>query len=164
MAQALLRGVRCNARKVPEAELESLVGKAQSLRLAVPETAFKLRALDDAIPPRGPSMGPSVHQYRSRSFYSLSRSLAFVSQLRSEALYRSKYARLSHPAVSDLQFWRDLPKHLHHPPIWPSHPSPTTTIHTDSSLRAFGPTLGLGPLEAGSEGFYDMSGYWDKGC
>jgi hypothetical protein len=70
--------------------------------------------------------------------------------MRSETLSRSRYARLSHPAVSDLQFWRDLPKHLHHRPIWPSHPSPTTTIHTDSSLSAFSATLGQGPLEAGA--------------
>jgi Reverse transcriptase (RNA-dependent DNA polymerase) len=113
-------------------------------------------------PPRGPSIGPSLHHYRSRPFFSRSRFLAFVSQLRSEALYWCRYARLSHLAVSDLKFWRDLPKHLHHRPIWPSHPSPTTTIHTDSSLGAFGATLGRGPLEAGSEGFYEMSGLWDK--
>jgi hypothetical protein len=104
-------------------------------------------------PPAGHSMGPSVRQYRSRFFSSRSRSLAFVSQLRPEALYGSRYVRLSHPAVSDLQFLRDLPKHLHHRPIWPSHPGPTTTIHIDSSLSAFGATLGRGPLEAGSEGF-----------
>jgi hypothetical protein len=24
--------------------------------------------------------------------------------------------------------------------------------------------LGRGPLEAGSEGFNEMSGFWDKGC
>jgi hypothetical protein len=83
-------------------------------------------------------------------FSSRSRSLEFASQLRSEALYRSSHTRLSRPAVSDLQFWRDLPKHLHHRPIWPSHPSPTTTIHTDSSLSAFSATLGQGPLEAGA--------------
>jgi Reverse transcriptase (RNA-dependent DNA polymerase) len=164
MAQALLRRVRCNACKVPEAELESFVGKAQSLRLVVPETAFRLRALYDVIPPRGPSMGSSVHQYWSRSFSSRSRSLEFVSQLRSEALYRTRYARISYPAVSDLQFCRDLPKHLHHRPILPSHPRPTTTIHTDFSLSAFGATLGRAPLEAGSEGFYEMSSFWDTGC
>jgi hypothetical protein len=105
-----------------------------------------------------------MHPDRTRYFSSRSRSLAFVSPLRSEALQERRYVRLSYSAISDLQYWRDLPQYLHHRPILPSHPSPTTTIHNDSSLSAFGDTLGRGPLEAGSEGLYEMSGFWGEGC
>jgi hypothetical protein len=51
MDRSLLRRFRCNARKAPRAELESFIGKAQILRLAVQQTALRLRALYDAIPP-----------------------------------------------------------------------------------------------------------------
>jgi hypothetical protein len=163
VAQVLLGRVRCNALKVPGAGLKSFVGRAQSLRLAVPETAFRLRSLYDAIPPRRPSMGPSVRQCRSRSFSSRSRSLAFVSQLRSKDLYGSRYVRLSHPAVSDLQFWRDLPKHLHPPPYMavPSQPQYhyPYRLFSQHLWRYVGTA---GPLEAGSEGLYEMSGFWEN--
>jgi hypothetical protein len=164
MSQAILRRVRCNARKVPKAELESFVGKAQSLRLAVPETVFRLRALYDAIPPAGAFYGAVGTPVPVPLFLFPLKVPGIRFPMRSETLSRSRYARLSRSAVSDLQFWRDLPKHLHHRPIWPSHPSPTTTIHTDSSLSIFGATLGQGPLEAGREGFSEMSAFWDKGC
>ena len=44
-ARRLLRMARCNARRVPMQELASFIGRAQSLRLAMPDTAFRLRAL-----------------------------------------------------------------------------------------------------------------------
>ena len=43
-ARCLLKMARCNARRVPMRELVSIIGRAQSLRLAVPDTAFRLRA------------------------------------------------------------------------------------------------------------------------
>lgn len=48
-AKKLLVLARKNRRRVPKQELARFIGKAQSLRLVVPETAFKLRALYDSL-------------------------------------------------------------------------------------------------------------------
>jgi hypothetical protein len=57
--------------------------------------------------------------------------------------------RLSHAALRDLQFWKNLPKQLHHRPIWPKELAPTCTVHTDASVTAYGTTLSLGAHAAG---------------
>jgi hypothetical protein len=44
--------------------------------------------------------------------------------LRSEALYDRSYVHLAHPAILDLQFWRDRPKHIRHRRIWPTNRIP----------------------------------------
>jgi hypothetical protein len=49
----VLARARRNRRMVPGEKLESFVGKDQSLRLAVPETAFGLRILYSCVPVRG---------------------------------------------------------------------------------------------------------------
>jgi hypothetical protein len=73
----------------------------------------------------------------------------------------TRTARLSHPALKDLGFWRDFPKKLHHRPIWPEVSKPTVTIHTDASMTAYGATLAPGEQEAGARGFYECRGYWE---
>lgn len=49
LARKLLKLARKNRRRVPKREVASFIGKAQSLRLAVPQTAFRLRALYDSL-------------------------------------------------------------------------------------------------------------------
>jgi hypothetical protein len=70
-------------------------------------------------------------------------------------------AVLSHPALRDLQLWRDLAQNLQHCPIWPKLLAPTAAVHTDASLAAYGATLARGALDAGTRGFYAVQGYWD---
>jgi hypothetical protein len=47
-ARRILRMERGDARWVPATDLASFIGRAQSLRLAVPDTSFRLRALYDS--------------------------------------------------------------------------------------------------------------------
>jgi hypothetical protein len=68
---------------------------------------------------------------------------------------------LSHPALKDLGFWRDLPNQLHQRPIWPAASKPTVTIHTDASKTAYAATFTLGEQEAGARGLYECWGYWE---
>jgi hypothetical protein len=62
--------------------------------------------------------------------------------------YFHSYARLSHPALKDLGFWRDLPNKLHHRPIWPEVSKPTVTSHIDAAMTEYGATVALGEQEA----------------
>jgi hypothetical protein len=132
----------CNRRLVRKDSLESFIGKAQSMRLAVPDTASRLRALYDCVPARPTSSMP-------------------VTFLKKRCRTSTRTARLSHPASKDLENWRDLPDQLHHRPIWPELSKPTVTIHRDASMTAYGATLALGEQEAGSKGFYECRGYWE---
>lgn len=141
LATGLLKLARRNRRRVPKKELASFIGKAQSLRLAVPETAFNLRSLYDSL-----SSDCMVHQ----GDFSTGRQ--WGSHVRST---------LSHSAIRDLQHWRKLGSTMTHRPIWPSILTPTATIHTDASMQAYGATLASGALEAGSKGFFEVQGYWD---
>jgi hypothetical protein len=69
--------------------------------------------------------------------------------------------RISHLALKDLQFWRDLPQKLHHRPIWPKEHTSTDTAHTDASMSVCGATLSHGEHEAETRGFYGYRGYWE---
>jgi hypothetical protein len=90
--------------------------------LAVPDTAFRPRALYDCVPQRiqshGIALGSIGRRYQARVM-----------------------TRLSHAALRDLQFWKNFPKQLHHRPIWPKVLAPTCTVHTDASMTAYGATL-----------------------
>jgi hypothetical protein len=57
MAHMLLGRARINRRVVPTDKLESLIGKCQSLRLAVPDTPFRLHARYDCVPKRSQGHG-----------------------------------------------------------------------------------------------------------
>jgi hypothetical protein len=87
------------------------------MRLAVPDTAFYLRALCDCVPARTTASMP----------------LNFLGKSCRDS---PRTARLSHPALKDLGFGRDLPSRLHHGPIWPEEKKPTMTIHADASMTA----------------------------
>jgi hypothetical protein len=82
-----------NQRAFPTDKLESLIGKCQRLRLAVPDTAFRLRALYECVPNRSQghvfAFGSIGRRYQARVM-----------------------TRLSHVALRDLQFWNNLPKQL----------------------------------------------------
>lgn len=55
-----------------------------------------------------------------------------------------------------------MPQYLHHRPIWPSPVVPTTTIHTNASLQAYGATIAQVVAEAGAPGHYEISGFWQN--
>lgn len=140
MARQLMKRARRNRRLIRSDSLESFIGKAQSLRLAVPDTAFRLRALYDCVPAREAAetrSGSPGKRYRA-----------------------SPTARLSHPALKDLRFWGELPQHLRHSRIWQEMTKPTVTIHTDASMSAYGATLAHGDHDAGTRGYYECRGYW----
>lgn len=65
---------------------------------------------------------------------------------------------LSHMGIKDLLFWRDLKPTMHHRPIWPKPKQPASTMHTDSSLRAYRANLAKGNFQAGSRGQYETQG------
>jgi hypothetical protein len=125
LSRQLLTRARRNRRLVRADSLESFIGKADSMRLAVPDTAFHLRALYDCVP----------------SMTTASMPLTFLGK---RCRTSPRTARLSHPALKELGFWRDLPNQLHHRPIWPEASKPNVTIHTDASMKAYGETLALG--------------------
>jgi hypothetical protein len=135
MAHKLLGRARMNRRVIPTDKLESLIGKCQSLRLAVPDTDFRLRALYDCVPKRkqghGIALGSIGRRYQERVM-----------------------TRLSHEALRDLQFWKNLSKQLHYRPIWPTELAPTCTVHTNASMTAYGATLSRGAHSAGTRGWY----------
>jgi hypothetical protein len=66
-----------------------------------------------------------------------------------EPIPRISQGGLSHPALRDLQFWRDLPRSLQHRPLWPEAAAPAATVHTDASLTAYGATLAYVVHDAG---------------
>jgi hypothetical protein len=76
MAHKLLGRARINRRVVPTNKLESLIGKSQILRLAMPDTAFRLRAHYDCVPKRSQSHGIALgsidRQYHARVMTRLS--------------------------------------------------------------------------------------------
>jgi hypothetical protein len=53
MARQLLASARCDRRVIQFDSVESFIGKAESLGLAMPDTAFHLRALYDSVPAGG---------------------------------------------------------------------------------------------------------------
>lgn len=67
---------------------------------------------------------------------------------------------LSHPAIKDLLYWRELRGTMHHRPIWPVMGKPTMTIHTDESPKAYGATIRAGDHGEGTSGHYKTQGYW----
>jgi hypothetical protein len=90
MARQFMKRARRHRRLTRSDSPESFIGKAQSLRLAVPDTAFRLRALYDCVPAweeAGTDSGSLGKRYRA-----------------------SPTARLSHPALKDLRFWGELPQ------------------------------------------------------
>jgi hypothetical protein len=95
--------------------------------------AFRLRALYDCVPSWGAD--------RTRS--------DFIGR----RFRGTPKTRISHLALKDLQFWRDLPQKLHHCPIWPKELTPTGKVHTDASMSAYGATLSQEEHEAGTRGF-----------
>jgi hypothetical protein len=141
MARQMLSRARRNRRLVRADTLESFIGKARSLRLAVADAAFRLRALYDCVPSRGP-VG--------------TRSDIFGRHFRA-----TPTTRISHLALKHLQFWWDLPQKLHHRPIWPKELKPTATVHTDASMSAYGATLSRGEHQSGTRGIYECRGYWE---
>ena len=140
-SKKLLDLARRNRRRVPKQELARFIGKAQSLRLAVPETAFRLRALYDCL--GSDCLGQTERSSSGRRWGVHVRST------------------LSHAAIRDVQYWHRLGARLTHRPIWPNTPAPTMTVHTDSSLTAYGATLAEGAQRAGTKGFFEVQGYWD---
>ena len=82
---------RCNARRVPMRELASIIGRAQSLRLAVPDTAFRLRASYVSL--HGKESTGDGHGSWTR----------FNAQDRGSHGPRKRVV-LSHPAIKDLMF------------------------------------------------------------
>jgi hypothetical protein len=135
MARQMLARARRHRRLIRSDTLESCIGKAQSLRLAVSD-AFRLRALYDCVPSRG-AVG--------------TRSDFIGSRFRG-----TPTTRISHLAQKDIQFWRDLPQKLHHCPIWPKELTPTAKVHTDASMSACGAMLSQGEHEAGKRVFLRM--------
>ena len=147
-ARRLLRMAQCKSRRVPMKELSSFIGRAQSLRLAVPDTAFRLRASYVSLYGKeGTEDGPG-------------------SWARSKTRDRGSHGPrqrvvLSHPEIKDLQYWRDLKKSMHHRPIWPTVKQPTTTVHTDASLTAYGATLRKRDHGPGTMSHFETQGYWE---
>jgi hypothetical protein len=141
-ARHLLTRARTNRRLVRKYSLESFIGKAQSMRLAVPDTASHLRALYECVPATTTASMP----------------LTFLGK---RCQTSTRTARLSHPASKDLENWRDIPNQLHDRPIWPEVSKPTVTIHRDASMTAYGATLALGEQEAGAKDFYECRGDWE---
>jgi hypothetical protein len=92
LARRLLRMERSNARRVPARDLASFIGRAQSLRLAVPDTAFRPRALYDPLHGQTDS-DPGHGDYLGSSGVRASRHVP-----------RNR-VRLSHPALRDLAYW-----------------------------------------------------------
>jgi hypothetical protein len=135
LSRRLLRMARNNARRVPARDLVSFIGSAQSLRLAVPDTAFRLRALYESLHGQKGSDPGHGDYYPSSNGVRASRHC-----LRHRV-------RLSHPALRDLTYWRDLRETLHHRPIWPKSETPTATVRTDASMEAYGATLRSGHTE-----------------
>jgi hypothetical protein len=142
MAHKLLGRARMNRRVIPTDKLESLIGKCQSLRLAVPDTAFRLRALYDCVPKRKQGHGIALGSIGRR-------------------YQEIVMTRLSHAALRDLQFWKNLSKQLHYRPIWPTELAPTCTVYTDASMTAYGATLSRGAHSAGTRGWYETRGFWE---
>jgi hypothetical protein len=128
-------------------DLASFIGRAQSLRLAVHDTAFRLRALYDSLHGQTDS-DPGHGDYLGSSGVRASRHVP------------RHRVRLSHPALRDLAYWRDLRASLHHRPIWPKPETPTATVHTDASVEAYGATLRYGVHGAGIRSHYEVQGFW----
>jgi hypothetical protein len=160
-ARKLLARVRVNRRQVPAKKLETFVGKVQVLRLAVPDTAFRPRALYATLSDQKESLVPNVA--REGPMALPDSACRHGSRFSSHLSPCSRYSKavLSHPALRDLQFWRDLPRSLHHRPIWPEVVAPAAAVHIDASLTANGETLAYGEHDAGSKGQYEVQGYWD---
>lgn len=149
----LLNLARHNRLRVPESELASFAGKDQSLRLPVRETGFRLRALYDKIKAVSP-----------KSSCGRGEELQEPDLLESRPGRRShQRVTHSHAAMKGLQYWRDLRQEMHHRPIWPVTPKPTSTVHMDASMTAFGATLFYGEQPAGNRGYSENSGFWDLG-
>jgi hypothetical protein len=141
MERQVLARARRNRRLVRADTLESFIGKAQRLRLAVPDMAFRLRELYPCVPSRG--------------------AVGTRSNIIGRRFRATPTTRVSHLALKYLQFWQDLPQKLHHRPIWPKELKLTATVHTDVSMSAYGATLSLGEHEAGTRGYYECRGYWE---
>lgn len=68
--------------------------------------------------------------------------------------------RLSHEAVRDLRFWRDLARVP--PEGRPIHPpTPTAALHSDAADTSWGGTLNTASLEAIQPGMWCYQGLWD---
>jgi hypothetical protein len=106
--------------------VESFVGTVASLALAVPETAYYLRRLQDSLC-RGSGVSPLLHGQRKRD-----------------------RVRLTHGAVKDVAHWQRAVTGLTTRPIWPIACSPAATLHTDSSMSSWGATLSHDDWSAGT--------------
>jgi Reverse transcriptase (RNA-dependent DNA polymerase) len=141
-SRQLLTRARHNRRLVRADSLEKFYRQSSEYAMAVPDTAFHLRALYDCVPARATASMP----------------LTFLGK---RCRTSTRTARLSHPALNDLGFWSDLANQLQHRPILPEVSKPTVTILTDASMTAYGATLALGEKAAGAKGFNECRGYWE---
>jgi hypothetical protein len=147
LARRFLRMGRSNSRRVPATDLASLFGRAQSLRLAVPGTAFCLRALYDSLHGQTDS-DPGHCDYPCSS------------GIRASRRFLRRRMRLSQLALRDLAYWRDMRVSLHRRPIYPKPETPTATVHTDAFMQAYGASLRSGAHEAGTRGHNEVQGFW----
>jgi hypothetical protein len=147
LARRLLRMERRNARRVPVADLASFIGRAQSLRLAVPDTAFRLKALYDSLHGQTDS-DPGHGDYPGSS------------GVRASRHFSRHRVRISHPALRDFAYSRDLRGSQYHRPILPTPETPTATVHIDASMGTYGATLRSGAHGAGTRGHYEVQDFW----
>jgi hypothetical protein len=144
-ARRILRMERGDARWVPATDLASFIGRAQSLRLAVPDTSFGLRALYDSGHGQTDS-DPSHGDYTGSS------------GVRASCNFPRHPVRLSHPDLLQLAYWRDLRGSLYQRPIWPKPEISAATVHTNTSMEAYGATMHSGAHGAGTRGHYEVQG------
>jgi hypothetical protein len=121
-ARQLLTRAQRNRRLVRADSLESFIGKAQCVRVAVPDTALHLRALYNCVPARTTASMPLTFSWETMpGFHSY---CAFIpSGFESSGILEG----FSQPATS--------------PAYWPEASKPTVAIHTDASMTAYGATM-----------------------
>jgi hypothetical protein len=160
-ARKLRAQTRANRRRVTGKELETFLGKAQSVALAAPDTAFRLRALYTSLPKREGPLSPIVAQEGQMAPPNSASRRGNHSWSPLNQYRRCTRAVLSHPALRDLQYWRNLSRSLHHRPMWTGVSAPAAMVHTDAPLTPYGATLAHGEHSAGSRGHYKVQGYCD---
>jgi hypothetical protein len=131
-ARMLLARARVNRGRVPAKEVEVFIGKFQGLRLALPDTAYCIRALYTFLPKREGHVSPNAAWGGSMAFPSWGSRHGDPFCCLTSRSRRCAMAVLSHPALRRLYFWRDLPQSLRHRSIWPKVLASTATVQTDA--------------------------------